>query len=101
MKASHFVAIEGWDKAILIVEKALHIGMFKFAYIGSVNSDELEFLVESKQLLQAYGSDKDGFIANYCKDRQLDPKLSDVYALVERQYNQIIADVDSCKEMLA
>lgn len=96
MKPNNFVEMVGWDRAILIVEKALHIGMFKFLHIGNVNSDDLEFLVESKKLLTQYGRDKSNFIASYCQDRQLDHYLSDVYAMAEGFFNKAISDVDSC-----
>ncbi len=95
-KANELVRSIGWDHAVMIVEKALHIGMFKFLYIGKVNSEDLEHLVDSRKLLKAYGCDKDSFIANYCQDRKLDPQLNDVYTMVEREYNQAMNDMASC-----
>lgn len=97
MKASEFIKNIGWDKAINIVSKSLHIGMFKYFYIGKVDSEQLEILVESKQMLNEYGVELSTFIKNYCADLGLCSTNSDTLTLVERIFKSAVADVESCQ----
>ena len=89
MKANEFVKKYGWYLSEMIVDKAQHIGMFRFdmVYLSDIEIHNLEDLIESYKIINSHGG------LEKAKNFLYEPYPTED----TRRVVQAIADVESCQ----
>lgn len=89
MRANEFVKKYGWDLTEMIVDKALHIGMFRFdmVYLSDIEIHNLENLIESYRIINSHGG------LEKAKNFLCEPYPTED----TRRVAQAILDVESCQ----